>query len=143
MPRTDPYGNFNFVVEIDGVTLAGFAEVILPAASAEVIEYREGNEPAMVRKLPGLVSYGHLVLRRGITDADELYQWWRTVRDGAVSRRTVTVVLLDEARRPVKRWRFRDAWPVRYQPSALDAQGTSTLIETLEVAHEGMDVENA
>jgi phage tail-like protein len=138
--RQDPYRNFNFVVEIDGIVAAGFTEVSLPAASADVIEYREGGEPNVVRKLPGRIHFGTLLLRRGLTASDELYNWWKTVLDGQTSRRNVAVILMDEARTPVKRWVFRNAWPARYQPSGLDARGREVVIETLEIAHEGMEL---
>jgi len=39
------------------------------------------------------------------------------------------------------RWIFRRAWPVRYQPSPLNAKGNETVIETLEIAHEGLEVD--
>lgn len=101
--RQDPFRNFNFVVEIDGMVAAGFSEVSMPAASADVIEYREGGESNVVRKLPGRIHFGNPMLRRGITASDELYHWWKTVLDGQTSRRTMAVILMDEARNPVKR----------------------------------------
>jgi len=139
--RQDPYRNFNFIVEIGGQAMAGFSEVILPAASADVIEYREGSD-IHARKLPGRIHFSDLILRRGITTSDELYHWWRTVENGQTERRDLRVVLLDEARNPVKTWRFRGAWPVRYQPSALMAEGRDVVIETLEIAVEGLEVES-
>jgi len=139
--RNDPYSDINFTVEIEGVPVAGFSEVILPPAWADVIEYREGGEPNTVRKLPGRIHFGNLTLMRGVTGSTDLYDWWRTVVDGHVARRSIVVVLQDEAHNAVMRWIFRRAWPVRYQPSALNAKGNETVIETLEIAHEGMEVE--
>jgi len=136
----DPFGNFNFIVEIDGIGRSGFREVILPAATANVIEYREGNDANTVRKLPGLVKYGNLTLKAGITESRDLYDWWNTVREGRTERRSMSVILLDESRNEVKRWNFQNAWPVRYQPSALDARGSEVVIEILEIAHEGMEL---
>ncbi|OFX27307.1 MAG: phage tail protein [Armatimonadetes bacterium RBG_16_67_12] len=138
--RQDPYRNFNFVVEIDGIVAAGFSEVSMPAASADVIEYREGGNPSVVRKLPGRIHFGNLMLRRGITASDELYNWWKTVLDGQTSRRNMAVILMDEARNPVKRWVFREAWPARYQPSGLDARGREVALETVEIVFEGMEL---
>jgi phage tail-like protein len=138
--RTDPYRNFNFVVEIDGLGQAEFSEVLLPEASADVIEYREGGEAGAVRKLPGRVHFGNLVLRWGITTSRELYDWWRTVQDGQAQRRNLSVILLDEGRNPVKRWNFLNAWPARYQASSLAAVGHNVVIEMLEIAHEGMEL---
>jgi phage tail-like protein len=139
--RKDPYSDINFTVEIEGTPAARFSEVILPPAWADVIEYREGGEPNTVRKLPGRIHYGNLILMRGVTGSTDLYDWWKTVVDGQVARRTVAVVLQDEAHNAVMRWIFRRAWPVRYQPSALNAKGNETVIETLEIAHEGMEVD--
>ncbi len=69
MPDRQPYRNFNFRVEIDGIAEAQFAEVEVPDAEIAVVEYREGaDKTSASRKLPGRVSYGNVVLRRGITD---------------------------------------------------------------------------
>ncbi|MGH2359976.1 MAG: phage tail protein [bacterium] len=138
--RTDPYRNFNFRVEIDGVTQSMFSEVILPEARADVIEYREGGEPSIVRKLPGRIHFGNLILKWGTTTSHELYDWWRTVQDGHAVRKSLSVILLDESQNEVKRWNFRHAWPMRYQPPVLNAQGTEVVIELLEIAHEGMEL---
>ena len=54
--RPDPYANFNFLVEIDGIAKAAFEEVSGLSAEVDVIEYREGSDKAgTVRKLPGLI----------------------------------------------------------------------------------------
>ena len=138
--RKDPYGNFNFEVEIDGITQAGFAEVVMPEASVQVIQYREGNEPNTVRKLPGLVSYGNIILKWGCSESTELYEWWKTVVDGHVARKNMSIILLVEGRNKAKRWNVRNAWPVRYSIDALDAKGKDALIESLEIAHEGFEL---
>ena len=66
--RKDPYGNYRFRVEISGVTQANFSEVILPDSTSQVIEVREGTEPVLnVRKQSGLIAYGNLVLKWGLT----------------------------------------------------------------------------
>jgi phage tail-like protein len=58
MARIDPYGQFNFLVEIDGVIQAGFSEVSGLSTDTNIIEYREGNEQqGTARKLPGLMKY--------------------------------------------------------------------------------------
>lgn len=136
--RTEPYRNFRFLVEIDGITQTAFREVIIPEAVVEVIEHREGHEPLHARKLPGRLSYGNVVLTWGTTASRELYDWWKAVADGRVQRKSMSIVLLDEDGTEVKRWNIRDAWPVRYAPSRLDAEGHDAHLETLELTHEGM-----
>lgn len=139
--RNDPYRNFNFLVEIDGITQAGFSQVLMPDAYFDVVEYREGGDPvSTVRKLPGRVHYGNLVLKWGTTNSRELFDWWKSIRDGNADRRSISVVLLNERREEVKRWNFVQAWPARYKPTDLEAKGHEVAIETLEIAHEGMDL---
>lgn len=144
MPRReeDPFGDYNFVVEIDGVARAGFSEVSGLSTETDIIEYRNGNEAAnAVRKLPGLTKYANVVLKRGITRDSALWDWRRTVIDGQIERRAVQIALLDEARETVVRFILREAWPVKYEGPNLRAQGNEVAIETLEIAHERLDVE--
>jgi phage tail-like protein len=139
--RTDPFPGFDFVVEIDGIATAGFGEVSGLEGSIDVIEYREGTDALTVRKLAGLVKYGNVTLRRGLTDSRDLYSWWTAVASGKVDRRGVAIVLLDRERNPVRRWLLREAWPVRYAVSSLNAEGNDVAIETLELAHEGFELD--
>src|SRR4051794_33490983 len=97
MPDSGPYGNFNFLVEIDGVTIAGFAECSGLSSTVDVIEYREGGDPR-VRKLPGLHKLGDITLRRGVTQSRELQDWHSSVVDGKADRRNGSIVLLDAAK---------------------------------------------
>ncbi len=140
--RDNPYSNFNFVVEIDGVDAGSFSEVELPQGEIEVIEYREGADPSSAaRKLPGRVKYTNVVLKRGIAGRTELFEWWKSVRDGVIDRRNIAIVLLDEARAPVQRWHLRRAWPTKLSYSHLQGLGNEVAIESLELAHEGFETD--
>jgi len=140
--RDNPYPNYNFVVDIGAGDELGFSEADLPAGELEVIEYREGSERvSSARKLPGRVKYTNVVLRRGVTGRLDLFEWWKTARDGALQRRNVTITLLDEQRNPVQRWRLRNAWPAKLDYSTLQALGNEVVIETLELAHQGFETE--
>ena len=68
-------------------------------------------------------------------------EWHRAVLNGDTQRRVVTVTLLDPARQPVARWRFVEAWPAKWQGPELNAQSSEVLIETLEIVHEGMELD--
>ena len=140
--RDNPYANYNFTVDIGGGAEIAFAEVELPAAEIEVIEYREGADgPSSSRKLPGRVRYGNVVLRRGVSGRLDLWEWFKSVRDGQLQRRDVTITLLDEQRQAVQRWLLRDAWPTKYDPSDLNAKGNEVFVELLELAVEGIELE--
>jgi phage tail-like protein len=139
--RNDPYSAFNFLVEIDGVTVAGFSECSGLSNETDGIEYREGKEDITVRKLPGLVKYSNITLKRGFTQSKELWQWRKQVLDGKTQRRSGTVTLLDEARKPALRWNFREGWPRKLDGPTLNAKTNEVAIETLEIIHEGLVVE--
>jgi phage tail-like protein len=137
--RHDPYKASHFVVEIDGIAAASFSEVSGLTSETEVIEYREGSDRNAVRKLPGLTKYAHLVLKRGITQSAELWQWRRSVVDGAVQRRNGAVVLLDDDGSEAVRWTFAQGWICRWEGPTLRALANEVAIETIEIAHEGLD----
>jgi phage tail-like protein len=132
----EPHSNHRFRVEIDGIASLDFAEVALPEACAEVVEYREGGD-RRTRKIPGAVKFSNLTLRRGVTQSSALFDWWASTADGAPDRRNVSIVLLDEQLQPVKQWKISGAWPARYLLAPLIANGeAAALIETLECAVE-------
>ena len=100
--RVDPYRGFNFMVEIDGITQAGFQECSGLDASTDPVDYREGTDPNHVRKLSGLNKYSPITLKRGITDSDELWKWRQTVIDGKTERK-------NGSDRPARRDGYREA----------------------------------
>lgn len=138
----DPLEGSNFIVDFAGVDDDSFSHVDLPVALLDEVAYRSGddktNEP---RKQPGLASFSHLVLSRGLTTNLDLWTWWQSARAGdpAVDR-TVRVRLLDSTRQPVLTWVFHNAFPAVYRLSPLDASSSALVIETVELAFDSMDV---
>ncbi len=137
--RKDPYRQFRFRVEIDGVTQAGFSECTLADTTTDPAEYREGNEPPVFRKLSGLTKYGNITLKWGITDSMELYNWRQQVIDtgAAGARKNLSIILIDEAGSDKARWDVVLAWPTKYHSPDFSAKGNEVAIETLEIVHEG------
>jgi phage tail-like protein len=140
MARKDPYKNYRFLVEIDGIVQAGFKEVTIPDTTQEPIEYREGNEPPTVRKIPGLIKYGNVTLKWGMTDSLDLYNWRKLVEEGKTDeyRRNMAIILMNEQAQQVGRWEFSAAWPSKYDAPDLNAAGNEIAIESIEIVHEGM-----
>ncbi len=138
--RKDPYANFNFLVEIDGVTAAGFQEVSGLEAEVEVIEYREGSDKGPVRKLPGAYKVSDVTLKRGVIQDASLWNWFKQVRSGTSFRSSVVITLLDNERQPVLSWQLTNAWPTKWAGPALNAKGNNVAIETLQLAHEGLEL---
>jgi phage tail-like protein len=137
--RVDPFFNYNFLVELDGITRATFQEVSGLDATTEPVEYREGGQNTTVRKLPGLTKYGNIVLKWGMTSDPELYEWHRQTVQGNISRRNGSIIVLDRQGSEVARWNFVDAWPTKYDIPDFNATGNEVAIETLEIVHEGVE----
>jgi phage tail-like protein len=134
--RVDPYRGFNFLVEIDGITQAGFQEVDSLDSSTDPIEYREGADPNHARKLPGLNKYSAITLKRGITDSDELWKWRATVVSGKMVRKNGSIILRDDSGQEKIRWNFLNGWPSKWTGPALNATNSAVAIESLEITHE-------
>jgi phage tail-like protein len=141
MARDDPFRNFKFRVEIDGVAEAAFSEVAIGETSTEAIDYREGTEPNHVRKLPGMTKYGNITLKRGVTDSQVIYQWHKDIVDGKIGekRKSITIVVIDEAGKDKARFVVSECWPTKYDPSDLNGKGNEVLIELLELVNEGIE----
>jgi phage tail-like protein len=143
MARKDPLRNFRFRLEIDGIQQAGFSEVTVADTTTDAIDYREGNEAPHFRKLSGLTKFANITLKWGVTDSMELYKWHAEAvalgSSGAKIRKTVAVVVLDETGKDKARFTVANAWPIKYTPGALSAKGNDAMIETLELANEGIE----
>jgi len=137
--RVDPYRQFRFRIEIDGIKQAGFSECTFADTTTDPVEYREGNEPPIFRKLSGLTKYGNITLKWGITDSLDLYKWRQDVIDkgAAAQRKNMSIILIDETGADKARWNIVQAWPTKYKPADFSSKANEVAIETLEIVHEG------
>jgi phage tail-like protein len=142
-PTPSPFEGSNFIVDLGAGDDTSIARVDFPVALLDEVAYRSGNDKtAEPRKQPGLASYSHLVLHRGLTTNLDLWNWWELAREGDPTvDRDVRVRLLDAGRQPVLAWRFRNAFPAVYRLSPLDAASNDIVVETVELAFDSMDTE--
>lgn len=134
-----PYRNFRFRLEIDGLEAGGFSEVSGFDATFDVVEYRQGDDASITpRKLPGLIKYGNITLKWGSSESMVLYEWLMDIQSGTIEQKTVTITALDEEGNPAASWRVINAWPVKYTAPDFNALGSEIALESLEIAHEGL-----
>jgi phage tail-like protein len=136
--RVDPYSSFLFRVEIDGITQAQFRECTGLGSTVEVVENPEGGR-AHVTKIPGRIKYPNIVLKWGLTDSTELYEWHRAALQGNIQRKNGSIVQLDFQGNEKARWDFIEGWPTKWDGTAFHAGGSDLSVETLEIAHEGVE----
>ena len=139
MPRNDPYKSFRFLVEIDGIVQGGFSDCAGFGSSVEVIEYREGGDPATVRKLPGKATYPDINLKWGITDSRELYDWHATALSGNPVRKNGSIIQLDDQGNEKVRWNFFNAWASKYDGPDFSAKGNEVSVDTMTLSCERLE----
>ncbi|SIS59709.1 conserved hypothetical phage tail region protein [Chryseobacterium ureilyticum] len=140
---TYPLVKFAFEVDWGGAKV-GFQEVTGLNLEAAVIEYRHGASPDFNKiKLPGLRTSSNITLKRGTFKKDnEFFAWFQTMQSSTVERRSITISLLDENGEPAVTWKVKNAFPVKLLSTDLKAEGNEVAVETLEIAHEGLTIEN-
>jgi phage tail-like protein len=139
--RTDPYLGARFFVEIEGVDQGGFTECTGLQAEVELTDYQEGGNNGYVHKLAGRTKFTNVVLKRGVTDSTDLWDWFQDVSRGQIERKDVSVVLYNSELEEVRRWNLREAFPSKWVGPAFNATTPAVAIETLELAHHGFEVE--
>ncbi len=138
-----PLVSFHFQVQWGGERI-GFSEVSGLDMQTDVIEYREGASPVYSTiKIPGLQKFPNIILKRGIVKSDnQFFEWWNSIKLNSVERRDIVISLLNENHEPVLNWKVINAFPVKIESSTLKASGNEVAIETLEICHEGITIEN-
>ena len=138
-----PLVKFSFQVDWGG-TQIGFQEVSGLDIETEPIEYRQGASPDFTKiKMPGMIKFSNITLKRGSFKGDnEYFDWFNSIQLNTVERRTITISLLDELGVPAITWKVNKAFPMKIQSTDLKAEGNEVAIETIEICHEGLVIEN-
>lgn len=141
----DVLASYAFEFEVEGISIAQFAQVSGASGSVGVIEHREntkGGKP-IVKKMPGATSYGDITLRRGRTTSNALWEWFKQVEQGRINeaRKNASIVLFDYAYGEVARYNLLNCWISQIRLGELSAGANTPLIEEAVIVHEGMTLE--
>ena len=142
----DPFGSFNFHVEIDGEDniAAYFNEVSGLKGQVEEFEIKEGGVNDRTHKFPGRVTWGPVTLKRGIDTDQAIYNWWRQVVENNKGggqrklRRKVRIVLLDDEFNEERSWTIQEAWPMSWEGPSLNSSGSELAFESVTLNHSGV-----
>lgn len=142
--KMDPPFSGQFVFTVDGLTIGTFLEVSGLSVQIDTEELVEGGQNQFTHKLPKQMKWPNLVLKRGITETDVLFEWFAKCSgeglDAAgskIERRHGSVQLKDSTGKVVRRWDFTDAFPVKWSGPKLAASSKDLATEELEVCHCG------
>jgi phage tail-like protein len=127
-----------FYLQIGDSTEAVFTEVGAIHIDMTVDTVEEGGQNDFVHQLPGRSHVSNVTLKRGMTRSNEFCKWYMRGTPGALERKNVTLVTYDLQGKPLQRWVFRKAFPVKWYSSGFNADSNAVAIESLELAHEGV-----
>lgn len=139
-----PIPKFYFEVKWDDQVMS-FQEVAGLDAQSEPIEYRHGDSPLFsVVKMPGIKKYGNITMKKGIFKSDnKFWVWFEKIKMNTIKRVPITISLLDEAGEPTMVWTLANAWPTKITGTDLKSDSNDVAIESIEIAHEGIEIFNA
>lgn len=134
------YLGSQFGLEIDGVELARFTSVSGLGYESEVVTFQDtlADGKIVTRKRPGRINFGDITLKRGLSADNALVDWYQTVVNGAVERKSGSIVIYDQVSAEIGRWNFENAWISKWSASDLDAGSDDIMIEEITIAHEYM-----
>lgn len=141
--RVWPLPKFYFTVESDSLGVCHFQEVSGLDTESEILEYRDGDSPVFSsNRMPGMRH--NVTLKKGVLEGDHtrFYDWFGEIKINVIKRETLTIKLLDETGTPTMVWTVKNAWPVKLSGTDLKSEGNEVAIETLEIAHEGIEIQN-
>lgn len=141
MPNRRPHDHLvtsKFKVEIEGVTQGAFAALEGIESTTEVVQFTDGDD-LILRKRPGRTDYSNIILKRGYTNSDELWNWYKAVVNGEVERKSGSIILCADDASEIMRYNFFEGWPCRWKSLVLDASKTDALVEELEIAVEKIE----
>ncbi|HSJ57007.1 MAG TPA: phage tail protein [Anaerolineae bacterium] len=140
----DPVPEYKFWVEIDGIVEAEFKECGGLSLERDIEEFEEGGVNDHWQILPGATRRANIVLKHGLAQSSELWNWYQAgLHDGKVGRKDFSVLLRGVDGTVVKTWNFTDGFPAKWEGPALNVEQSQVAIETLEIAMGGQGGESA
>lgn len=139
--RPDPWAAHYFGLEIQGKEIAHFMECTGLKSSSQVFEIEEGGLNARTLKRPGQSRWENIVLKVATNIEMDLLDWRdEFLQDAFAGRRDGSIVLYNLAGEEIRRFTFKQGWPVSWEGPKLNSGGSELSMETLEIAHEGVEV---
>jgi phage tail-like protein len=113
-------------------------------SETEIVPVRAGGANDTTFNLVGAVKWSPLVLKQGFMVGSALLAWreaWLTPGSSNMIRSGGTIIQLDTALTPKAAWKFVNGWPSKWELGEFDASKNELSIETLEICHEGLQID--
>ena len=139
----DPLVSAWFGVEFQGEVVGAFKECTGLGSENEVVEYKASGQKGefVIHKVPGRMKWNNIVLKRGITDAMDMWKWRKLIEEGNVetARKNGSIIMYDTTAKEIARWNFVRAWPSKLTGPTANAGSNEVGIEEMEITHEGYE----
>jgi phage tail-like protein len=121
------------------VCSGSFAECTGLEATMEPKSIKEGGRNYGVAQRAGGTTFATVVLKRGVSSNQNMYQIFNSVSTGTFApRMQVTINLFDIDGSAVLAWQLDKAMPIKYKFSDLNSKNSEIGIEELHLVHEGL-----
>jgi phage tail-like protein len=137
--REDPLVGFHFALDVQGVVTGYFTECNGIGSESEIAEQKVVKDGIqVVLKIPGRLKWGDITLKRGVTSSLDLWKWRKMIEDGDVkgARKNGSIIMFDQALKPVAQWDFKNAWPSKISGPTPKSDGNDISLEELTIVHE-------
>jgi phage tail-like protein len=138
--RKDPFTAFQFVVEVDGKIMGLFKSVSGLANETEIDDYQEGGDVKATRKIIGQTKWSNIVLRRGFASKELWEARMKFAKGGTITRISGSIKQLGPDRKTVVTWTFNKGIICKWSGPEYDATKNEVSVETIEIAHEGIEI---
>ena len=124
---------FRFVVSVDGQGQAAFTACTLPVVEWDIQRLKEGGNNTFVHQLPGQRKPAKVTLKNGVGKSD-LMDWYLEAMGGSITRKTVTITLLNSEKESIMVWHVNDAFPTKWTGPKMESDSKTLAIQSLELA---------
>ncbi|MBL7760851.1 MAG: phage tail protein [Sediminibacterium sp.] len=139
----DTTEQFYFQVALNDCVIA-FQEVTGLVEETQIIEYKTGNSPIFSTvKMPGIRKYGNITFKKGmLVKGNSLKTLFKAVQMNQMERKSITISLLDQKGQITMHWVLLNAFPVKItmQENDINPQDPIAAVESMEIAHEGIEI---
>ena len=141
MADPDPLVSAFFTIDFGGSVKGAFRECTGLGSENEVVEYKASGDKGhfVMKKVPGRMKWNNITLKRGITNAMDMWDWRKQVEEGKVdqARKNGSIIMYNQMNEAIARWDFVAAWPNKLTGPSANATNNEVGIEELEITHEG------
>ena len=139
----DPLVQFSYALDLGGKVKGYFTECSGLGSEHDVVEHKVVDEKGrqMIKMVPGRIKWDKITLKRGITDAKDIWDWRKKVEDGQVEDARIdgSIIMMDQELKPIARWNFEGGWPSKVSGPQLKSASNEIGVEELTIVHHRLE----